>query len=85
MMTVWGMRILPLCMPMSIICMHFTCFGQASGKQGLVHVLALLDGVVDVAVFTALLIRSLGMNSVYAANVLNGVVLWSSPTASACR
>ena len=74
MMTVWGMRILPLCMPMSIICMHFTCYGQASGKQGLVHVLALLDGVVDVAVFTALMIRSLGMNSVYAANVLNGVV-----------
>ena len=74
MMTVWGLRILPLCMPLTIICMHFTCYGQASGKQGLVHVLALLDGVVSVAAFTALLIRSLGMNSVYVANVLNGVV-----------
>ena len=74
MMTVWGLRILPLCMPLSIICMHFTCYGQASCKQGLVHVLALLDGVVCVAAFTALLIRSLGMNSVYVANVLNGVV-----------
>ncbi len=73
-MTVWGLRILPLCMPLSIICMHFTCYGQASGKQGLVHLLALLDGVVCVAVFTALLIRSVGMNSVYIANVLNGVV-----------
>ena len=74
MMTLWGLRILPLCMPLSIICMHFACYGQASGKQGLVHVLAALDGVVCVAGFTALLIRGIGMNSVYIANVLNGVV-----------
>ena len=74
MMTVWGFRILPLCMPLSIICMHFTCYGQTSGRQGLVHLLALLDGVVCVTGFTALLIPGLGMNSVYIANVLNGVV-----------
>ena len=73
-MTVWGFRILPLCMPLSIICMHFVCYGQASGKQGLVHLLSLLDGVVCVAGFTVLLIRMIGMNSVYIANVLNGVV-----------
>ena len=73
-MTVWGFRILPLCMPLSIICMHFTCYGQTSGKQGLVHLLALLDGVVCVAGFTALLIRWLGINSVYVANILNGTV-----------
>ena len=74
MMTVWGLRILPLCMPLSIICMHFTCYGQASGKTWLVHLLSLLDGIVCVAGFTALLIRSIGMNSVYFANVLNGIV-----------
>ena len=73
-MTVWGLRILPLCMPLSIICMHFTCYGDASGKSGLVHTLSLLDGVVCVAGFTALLIPAVGMNSVYIANVLNGVV-----------
>ena len=73
-MTVWGLRILPLCMPLSIICMHFTCYGQVSGKNDLVHTLALLDGVVCVAGFTALLIRPMGMNSVYIANVLNGFV-----------
>ena len=73
-MTVWGLRILPLCMPFSIICMHFVCYGQASGKQGLVHTLSLLDGVVCVAGFSALLIPWVGMNSVYIANVLNGVV-----------
>ena len=73
-MTVWGFRILPLCMPLSIICMHFTCYGQTSGKTVLVHLLALLDGVVCVAGFTALLIRWLGVNSAYIANVLNGIV-----------
>lgn len=73
-MTVWGFRILPLCMPLSLICMHFTCFGQVSGKPLLVHILAVLDGVICVAGFTALLIPGLGMNSVYIANVLNGVV-----------
>ena len=74
MMTVWGLRILPLCMPLSVICMHFTCYGQTSNKQVLIHLVAFLDGVVSVCVFTALLIRSLGMNSVYVANVLNGLV-----------
>ena len=73
-MTVFGFRILPLCMPLSVICMHFTCYGQVSGKDGLVHVLAILDGVVCVAGFTALLIPWIGMNSVYIANVLNGLV-----------
>ena len=73
-MTVWGFRILPLCIPLSIIYMHFVCYGQASGKHGLVHILSVLDGVVCVAGFTLLLIRWIGMNSVYLANVLNGVV-----------
>ncbi|MDO5438997.1 MAG: MATE family efflux transporter [Erysipelotrichaceae bacterium] len=73
-MTVMGFRILPICMPLSIICMHFTCYGQISNKQVLIHTLALLDGVVCVAGFTALLIRGMGIKSVYIANVLNGVV-----------
>ena len=73
-MTVHGLRILPLCMSFSIICMHFTCYGQISGKQLLVHLLSVLDGVVCVAGFSALLIRAFGIDSVYIANVLNGVV-----------
>ena len=73
-MTVWGFRILPLCMPPAVVNMHLACYGQSAGKQGLVHVTALLDGVVCVAGFTALLIPALGMNSVYIANVLNGAV-----------
>ena len=73
MMTVWGFRILPLCMPFSIICMHFSSYAQASGKQGFVNLLALLDGVVFVTGFTAVLIPWLKMNSVYIANILNGI------------
>ena len=74
MMTVRGLRILPLCIPFSIIYMHFNCYGQASGKQGLVHVLSALDGVICVAGFTALLIGAMGVDAAYIANVLNGVV-----------
>lgn len=74
MMTVWGLRILPLCMPFSVIVMHFMCYGQISKKDGLVNLLALLDGVVDVVFFTWVLIRFIGQNSIYVSNVLNGLV-----------
>ena len=73
-MTVAAFRILPLCMPLSLICMHFVCYGLASNKQAFVHVMAVLDGVVCVSAFTAILIPTVGMNAVYIANVLNGVV-----------
>ena len=73
MMTAWGFRILPFAMPLAVICMHFSCYGQSSGKTFLVHLTGLLDGAVFVCVFTAILIPWLGMNSVYVANVLNGL------------
>ncbi len=73
-MTVRAFQILPLSMPLSVICMHFVCYGQVSDKQALVHLLSALDGFGCIALFTALLIPRLGMNGVYLANVLNGVV-----------
>ena len=75
MMTVWGFRILPLCMPLAIISMHYTSYGQTFGKQLLVHVTAVLDGVVCVAGFSALLTSTMGVSGVYVANVLNGIVV----------
>jgi len=75
MMTVWGFRILPVCLPLAIIATHFCCYWQASGRQGILHFIALMDGVVCVAGFSALLIKPFEMNGVYAANVLNGVVI----------
>ena len=74
MMTVRAFRILPLSMPLSVIYMHFVCYGQVSDKQVLVHLLSVLDGFICIAAFTALLIPGYGMNGVYIANVLNGVV-----------
>lgn len=74
MMTVWGFRILPLCMPLAIICMHYISYSQAADKQIIVHVLTLFDGVISVSLFTAILIPFTGMNSVYFANVINGIV-----------
>lgn len=74
MMTVWGFRILPLCMPTAIFCMHYISYAQAADKQGIVHVLTLFDGVISVSLFTAVLIPFTGMNSVYIANVINGIV-----------
>ena len=74
MMTAWGFRLLPLSMPLSVILLHFVCYAQSSGKNVYVNVLSVVDGVVGVAGFTALLIPKIGMNSVYIANVLNGVV-----------
>lgn len=73
-MTILCFRILPLCMPLSVICMHFGCYGQVSGKNVFVHVLAALDGVICVAGFSALLVPSLGISGACYANILNGVV-----------
>ena len=73
MMTVWGLRIIPLCLPLNIIYKHFSCYGEASGKHGLVNVLSLLDGVVLVSAFTALFITWMKINSAYIASVINGI------------
>ena len=83
-MTVWAFRLLPLCMPLSLICMHFVCYALASDKQIFVHFLSLLDGVVCVSAFSALLIGRLGMNGVYIANILNGIVTTIVIVAYAC-
>ena len=73
-MTVDAFRILPYSMPFSVFVLSFIVYGQASGKQTVVHFDTLLDGVVCVVVFTAVLIGSMGMQGVYVANILNGVV-----------
>ena len=72
-MTMWGYRILPLCMPFSVWLMHFSCYALASERKVLVHIYSVLDGWIFVSVFAALLIPYFGMNAVYYANVLNGI------------
>lgn len=73
-MTMWGFRIIPLCMPFAVWLMHFSCYALASERKVLVHIYSVLDGWIFVSAFTALLIPHFGMNAVYIANVLNGMV-----------
>ena len=73
-MTMRGFRIIPFCMPLSVICMHFTCYGQAMNKQVLIHSLALLDGVVNMVVCSAVMMPFFGMDSIYYANICNGTI-----------
>ena len=72
-LTLWCLRILPLCMPTAVICMHFTCYAQTADNRLLVHLLSFLDGIGFVVTFSALLIRPFGLNGVCIANVLNGI------------
>ncbi len=72
-MTVWGIRLMPLVMPLALPSMAAFAYGQASGKQGLVNVLSAFDGVVGVALFSLILMPTMSLNGVYLANILNSV------------
>ncbi|MBQ6388201.1 MAG: ATP-binding protein [Mogibacterium sp.] len=73
-LTVMSIRILPLSMPLAVFNTHFSCYFQASGRQGYVNVLAILDGVVFVSAFAALLIGPMGYAGVPAASVIGGIL-----------
>ncbi|MBQ9272827.1 MAG: ATP-binding protein, partial [Mogibacterium sp.] len=83
-LTVSGFRILPLCMPFSVVFLHFISYGQAAGRSGFVNAASFLDGVLDVAVFSAILVPVIGLNGVYIANVINGVITTVFIIAYAC-
>ncbi|MBQ1477904.1 MAG: ATP-binding protein, partial [Erysipelotrichaceae bacterium] len=82
--TVQCLRILPLCMPLSTIYLHFNCYYQSDNRQIPVHILAFLDGVASVAGFSALLAPIMGVAGVAIANVANGVVTTVFIIAYAC-
>jgi anti-sigma regulatory factor (Ser/Thr protein kinase) len=73
-MTVMGFRILPLCMPLSLISMHFSCFSQTSERKKLALVLPIVDGAVGVTVCSFILIPILKLNGLYVSNICNGVI-----------
>ena len=72
-MTVWGFRLLPICMPLAIFRMVFSCYGQAIGRHLMVNILEMLDGFVIVSLFSFLLVPFIGLNGVYIANIVNGI------------
>ena len=73
-MTVAGFRILPWCMPLSIISLSFATYAQVMEKKLMSLVLPITDGAVGVVLFSFLLIPRLGIKGLYIANILNGVL-----------
>ncbi len=82
-MTVMGFRILPLCMPLAMVSLHFASYAQTAEKKILSIILPLVDGAVGVVLFSFLLIPTMRMNGLYIANVLNGFLCAAVITVSA--
>jgi len=75
-MTVWGFRLLPLTLALGSILQHFVCYAQMSAKNFFIQLVSFLDGVLFVAEFSAILVPKMGVNGVYAANILNGIFVF---------
>lgn len=73
-MTIMGFRILPLCMPLAMLSLHYACYAQTAEKRIMSVVLPVVDGMVGVVLFSFLMIPSLKMNGLFFANILNGVL-----------
>ena len=73
-MTMTGFRILPLCMPLSIMSLGFAGYGQAIRNKFFSIALPILDGAVCVVAFSIILIPSMGLTGLYIANIINGVI-----------
>ena len=84
-MTVMAFRILPLCMPFSVVCVYFASYTQIIGKKLFSVVLPIVDGFLGVVCFSFLLIPLMKMNGLYIANVLNGAVCLIVITAFAMK
>ena len=77
-MTVWGFRLLPLTLALGSILQHFVCYAQMSAKNFFIQLVSFLDGVLFVAEFSAILVPKMGVNGVYAANILNGIFVFAT-------
>ena len=73
-MTVMALRILPLCMIFSTVSLIFCCYYQVIQKKVCSILLPILDGMLFVVLLSLVLIPAMGMNGLYLANVLNGVL-----------
>ena len=71
-MTVTGLRILSFCMPFSVINQAFSVYAQIMEKKLFSTVLPVLNGALNVVLFSSLLIPAIGMTGLYIANILNG-------------
>ncbi|MCR5747356.1 MAG: ATP-binding protein [Lachnospiraceae bacterium] len=74
-MTLMGFRILPLCLPLSVICLAYSGYAQAMEIKKLAVMIPILDGAVNVIVLSFILIPPFKMTGLYAANVINGILI----------
>ena len=73
-MTVMGFRLLPLCMPLSLISLAYACYAQVAEKRKVSVILPIVDGALGVVLCSLVLIPVMGMNGLYLSNILNGVI-----------
>ncbi len=73
-MTVMGFRLLPCCMPLSVFSLSYSCYAQVAEKRLMANLLPIVDGALGVVSCSVVLIPLIGMNGLYIANILNGVI-----------
>ena len=73
-MTVIGMRLMSIVMPIAVVEMHFMCYAQTSGKQFMIHLYGVVDGVAGVIGFSLILMPFMGIVGYYWANILNSAI-----------
>lgn len=74
-MTVMGFRLLPLCMILSTVSLHFGTFAQTAEKKVLSVLIPVIDGMAGVTVCCLVLIPlTKSMNGLYLSNILNGFI-----------
>ena len=73
-MTVMGFRIMPLCMPLSLVSLTFSGYAQTAEKKVFSIILPIVDGALGVTLCSFILIPLLKMNGLYISNILNGVI-----------
>lgn len=74
-LTVEGLRLMALVMPVAVVEMHFMCYAQTSGKQIINQIYALIDGVVGVVGLSLILMPFISVTGFYLANILNSVIV----------
>ncbi len=73
-LTLSGFRLLPLSMPLGLFCLTVTDYAQVLEKHFLVHSLSLIDGVLAITISAIILVPHVGMNGIYYAIVINGII-----------
>ena len=74
-LTVVGMRLMSMVMPVAVVEMHFMCYAQTSGKQLINQIYALIDGVVGVVGMSLILMPFMSVTGFYLANILNSAIV----------